>query len=264
MKKRILSGMRPTGRLHLGNYHGALKNWVDLQNEGSYDCFYFVADWHALTSDYNDTSQLKEYTFDMVVDWLSAGLDPGKSTLFIQSRVMDHAELFLLLSMITPLPWLERNPTYKEMRAELAEKDLSTFGSGLSRTSERRTSSCTRPYASPWGSTASPPGIDPGDRPPFNYLYQSVFPSPNRSPTRPQTPRLDGRKIASPQNAIYRPIREKRCSRKRLHVHDPQRMKRRTRETEICNVYAFHDLYTRGEVRNRGILPERLHRLRGL
>jgi tryptophanyl-tRNA synthetase len=127
-KKRILSGMRPTGLLHLGNLHGALKNWVDLQNEGTYDCYYFVADWHALTSDYNHTDQIKEHTLNMVIDWLSVGLDPLKSTFFIQSSIKEHAELFVILSMITPLPWLERNPTYKEVKEELAEKDLSTFG----------------------------------------------------------------------------------------------------------------------------------------
>ena len=127
-KKRILSGMRPTGRLHLGNLHGALQNWVDIQNTGTYDCFYFVADWHALTSDYASTDDLAEYTREMVIDWLSVGLDPEKSTLFIQSHILEHAELFVLLSMITPLPWLERNPTYKEVKDELSQKDLSTFG----------------------------------------------------------------------------------------------------------------------------------------
>jgi tryptophanyl-tRNA synthetase len=127
-KKRILSGMRPTGKLHLGNLYGALKNWIDLQNRGDYDCYYFVADWHALTSDYGDTGEIQSYRFDMVIDWLSAGLDPEKSTFFVQSSIKEHAELFLLLGMITPLAWLERNPTYKEMKAELAGKDLSTFG----------------------------------------------------------------------------------------------------------------------------------------
>ena len=127
-KYRILSGMRPTGNLHLGNLHGALQNWIDLQNDGRYECFYFVADWHALTSDYCDTSNMTAYGHDMVVDWLSTGLDPAKSTLFIQSSVKEHAELFLLLSMITPIAWLERNPTYKEMKTELTNKDLSNMG----------------------------------------------------------------------------------------------------------------------------------------
>jgi len=126
--KRILSGMRPTGKLHLGNLHGALTNWVDLQNSGQYDCFYFVADWHAITSDYESTDSIRDNGIQMVIDWLSAGLDPQKSTLFVQSAIKEHAELFLLLSMITPLAWLQRNPTYKEMQAELTSRDLSTFG----------------------------------------------------------------------------------------------------------------------------------------
>ncbi|NDE01185.1 MAG: tryptophan--tRNA ligase [Gammaproteobacteria bacterium] len=122
----MLSGMRPTGQLHLGNYHGALRNWVDLQYQ--YPCFFFVADWHALTTGYEDTSKLPEYTHEMVIDWLAAGLNPGVATLFVQSHVPEHAELHLLLSMITPLSWLERVPTYKDQQAELAEKDLATYG----------------------------------------------------------------------------------------------------------------------------------------
>ena len=123
---RVLSGMRPTGQLHLGNYHGALRNWVDLQYQ--YPCFFFVADFHALTTGYADTEQLPEFTHEMVVDWLAAGLNPGVATLFVQSHVPEHAELHLLLSMITPLSWLERVPTYKDQQAELSEKDLATYG----------------------------------------------------------------------------------------------------------------------------------------
>ena len=123
---RVLSGMRPTGQLHLGNYHGALRNWVDLQYQ--YPCFFFVADGHALTTGYEDTSRLPEYTHEMVIDWLAAGLNPGVATLFVQSHVPEHAELHLLLSMITPLSWLERVPTYKDQQAELQEKDLATYG----------------------------------------------------------------------------------------------------------------------------------------
>ena len=124
--RRILSGMRPTGQLHLGNLHGALKNWAELQYQ--YDCYYFVADWHALTTGYDDTSKLEEHVWTMVVDWLAAGLNPGVCTLFIQSRVPEHAELHLLLSMITPLSWLERVPTFKDQQEQLAEKDLATYG----------------------------------------------------------------------------------------------------------------------------------------
>jgi tryptophanyl-tRNA synthetase len=125
-KARVVSGMRPTGRLHLGHLVGALNNWVPLQDQ--YDCFYFVADWHALTSDFADTSQLTSHAYENVADWIGAGLDPEKSTFFIQSLVPEHAELSLLLSMVVPVPWLERVPTYKEQQETLKDKDLSSIG----------------------------------------------------------------------------------------------------------------------------------------
>src|SRR5271165_6840289 len=124
--KRVLSGMRSTGKLHLGNYVGALENWVRMQEE--YDCFFFIADWHALTTDYADTSRLKENSVDVLLDWLAAGLDPAKCVMFIQSHVPAHAELHLLLSMITPVGWLERVPTYKEQKENIKGKDLDTYG----------------------------------------------------------------------------------------------------------------------------------------
>jgi len=123
---RVLSGMRPTGRLHLGNYHGALRNWVQLQYH--YECFFFIADWHMLTTGYEDTRRLPEFVREVLIDWLAAGLNPGVATLFIQSHVPEHAELHLLLSMITPLGWLERVPSYKDQQEELKEKDLATYG----------------------------------------------------------------------------------------------------------------------------------------
>src|SRR5579871_6381716 len=125
-RKRVLSGMRPTGKLHLGNYMGALDNWVRMQDE--YECFFVVVDWHALTTDYADTSKVKENSLEVVLDWLAAGLDPEKCVIFIQSHVPAHAELHLLLSMITPLGWLERVPTYKDQQVQLKEKDLATYG----------------------------------------------------------------------------------------------------------------------------------------
>jgi tryptophanyl-tRNA synthetase len=123
---RVLSGMRPTGSLHLGHYHGVLKNWIQLQHE--YECLFFVADWHALTTQYDNPRGIEEATWQMVIDWLAAGVDPSKATLFIQSQVIEHAELHLLLSMMTPLGWLERVPTYKDQQEKLTEKDLSTYG----------------------------------------------------------------------------------------------------------------------------------------
>jgi len=124
--QRVLSGMRPTGKLHLGHYHGVLKNWLTLQHE--YECFFFVADWHALTTHYDDPYQIAASGFDMVVDWLAAGINPGSAKIFVQSQVPQHAELHLLLSMITPLSWLERVPSYKDQQESLKEKDLATYG----------------------------------------------------------------------------------------------------------------------------------------
>ena len=124
--QRVLSGMRPTGRLHLGHYHGVLKNWVRLQHE--YECFFFVADWHALTTHYQDPRGIESAVFDMVVDWLAAGVNTGSATLFVQSQVVEHAELHILLSMMTPLGWLERVPTYKDQQEKLSDKDLTTYG----------------------------------------------------------------------------------------------------------------------------------------
>ncbi|MGH8592401.1 MAG: tryptophan--tRNA ligase [Gammaproteobacteria bacterium] len=123
---RVLSGMRPTGHLHLGHYHGVLKNWIKLQHE--YECFFFVADWHALTTHYEETAIIADSVWDIVIDWLAAGINPGEATLFIQSRVPEHAELHLLLSMVTPLSWLERVPTYKDQQEKLRDKDLATYG----------------------------------------------------------------------------------------------------------------------------------------
>jgi len=124
--QRVLSGMRPSGRLHLGHYHGVLKNWVKLQHE--HECYFFVADWHVLTTHYDDPAIIEQTVWDMVIDWLAAGVNPGSATMFIQSKVPEHAELHLLLSMLTPLSWLERAPSYKEQQEKLKDKDLSTYG----------------------------------------------------------------------------------------------------------------------------------------
>ena len=146
-----VSVMRPTGSLHLGHYFGALKNWVALQEE--MPCFYFVADWHALTSDYADTSRVEEFSLEMVKDWMVAGLDPKRSVLFQQSLVKEHAELTLILGMITPVSWLERNPTYKEQRQEITHKDLGNVGFLGYPVLRPRTSFCTSPNGCPWAKT---------------------------------------------------------------------------------------------------------------
>ena len=126
MKKTVLSGMRPTGALHLGHIAGALRNWIKLQDK--YECYYSIVSWHALSSEYKNSKMIRKYIFELAIDWLSAGLDPEKSVIFLQSEIKEHAELHLLLSMIIPLPWLERVPTFKEMQKQLPDKELNTYG----------------------------------------------------------------------------------------------------------------------------------------
>ncbi|HOF78516.1 MAG TPA: tryptophan--tRNA ligase [Smithellaceae bacterium] len=247
--KRILSGMRPTGKLHLGNLHGALRNWIELQNSGIYDCFYFVADWHAITSEYNATEDIKNNITSMMVDWLAAGLDPQKSTLFVQSAVKEHAELFLLLSMITPLAWLERNPTYKEMKAELSGKDLSTFGFLGYPVLQAADIIMYKAYGVPVGVDQLPHvELTREIARRFNFLYKEVFPIPE--PLLAGVPKLlgtDGRKMSkSYENSIYISDRGKELQQKISSMFtDPQRVKKTDPgDPGICNVFTFHGLYS--------------------
>lgn len=249
-KQRILSGMRPTGKLHLGNLQGALSNWIALQNRGDFDCFYFVADWHALTSDYSVTEGIRANTVDMVIDWLSAGLDPAESTLFIQSAIKEHAELFLLLSMITPLAWLERNPTYKEMREELSQKDLSTFGFLGYPVLQAADIIMYKAYGVPVGVDQLPHvELTREIARRFNYLYGEVFPIPE--PLLAEVPKLlgiDGRKMSkSYENAIFMSDRGDALRKKvGAMFTDPQRQRKSDPgRPELCNVYTFHGLYSK-------------------
>jgi tryptophanyl-tRNA synthetase len=245
--------MRPTGRLHLGNLHGALGNWVELQNSGDYDCFYFVADWHAITSEYASTQDIRNTSVNMVIDWLAAGLDPGKSTLFVQSAVKEHAELFLLLSMITPLAWLQRNPTYKEMQAELSSKDLSTFGFLGYPVLQAADIIMYKAYGVPVGVDQLPHiELTREIARRFNYIYQKeVFPVPE--PLLTSVPKLlgiDGRKMSkSYENSIYLSDRGKELSQKVASMFtDPQRMRKKDPgDPDICNVFTFHGLYSSAE-----------------
>jgi tryptophanyl-tRNA synthetase len=245
--------MRPTGRLHLGNLHGALGNWVELQNSGDYDCFYFVADWHAITSEYASTQDIRNNSVNMVIDWLAAGLDPGKSTLFVQSAVKEHAELFLLLSMITPLAWLQRNPTYKEMQAELSSKDLSTFGFLGYPVLQAADIIMYKAYGVPVGVDQLPHiELTREIARRFNYIYQKeVFPVPE--PLLTSVPKLlgiDGRKMSkSYENSIYLSDRGKELSQKVASMFtDPQRMRKKDPgDPDICNVFTFHGLYSSAE-----------------
>lgn len=247
--KRILSGMRPTGKLHLGNLHGALKNWVDLQESGKYDCFYFVADWHAVTSEYSSPEGIKNNAVNMVIDWLSVGLDPKKSTLFVQSSIKEHAELFLLLAMITPLAWLERNPTYKEMKTELSNRDLSTFGFLGYPVLQAADIIMYKAHGVPVGVDQLPHvELTREIARRFNFLYKEIFPVPD--PLLTSVPKLlgiDGRKMSkSYDNSIYISDRGKVLQQKIASMFtDPQRKRRSdTGNPGICNVFSFHGLYS--------------------
>ena len=247
--KRIVSGMRPTGRLHLGNLHGALVKWIELQDRGDYDCFYFVADWHALTSEYRDTGQIRDYIHDMVVDWLSAGLNPAHSTLFVQSAVREHVELFCILSMITPLAWLERNPTYKEMKTEITDRDLSTFGFLGYPVLQAADIIMYKAYGVPVGVDQLPHiELTREIARRFNFLYRGIFPEPEAVLTEvPKLLGIDGRKMSkSYDNAIYLRDRGGELKTKVLSMFtDPQRERKNDPgRPEICNVFAFHGIYT--------------------
>ncbi|MBC2694252.1 MAG: tryptophan--tRNA ligase [Desulfobacteraceae bacterium] len=249
-KKRILSGMRPTGPLHLGNLHGALLNWIELQEQ--YDCFFFIADWHALTSDYEDTSSISANVRNMMIDWLSVGLSPEKCTLFVQSHIKEHAELFLILSMITPVPWLERNPTYKDQIVQLSNKDLSTFGFLGYPVLQAADIIIYKAFGVPVGVDQVPHvEITREIARRFNYLYGKVFPEPEAILTKtPKILGLDRRKMSkSYDNAIY--LFEKPddiSSKVSRMITDPQRARKNDPgNPEVCNVYEFHKLYSKKE-----------------
>ena len=246
-KKRILSGMRPTGPLHLGNLHGALANWVKMQEQ--YDCFFFIADWHALTSDYEDTASISGYIRNMLIDWLSAGLSPEKSTLFIQSHIKEHAELFLILSMITPVPWLERNPTYKDQIVQLSNKDLSTFGFLGYPVLQAADIIIYKANRVPVGVDQVPHvEITREIARRFNYFYGNVFPEPESILT--ETPKIlgiDRRKMSkSYNNAIYfSDSPDNIAASVSKMLTDPQRSRKNDPgDPDVCNVYEFHKFYS--------------------
>lgn len=242
----VLSGMRPTGKLHLGHLHGALTNWLDLQNQ--YRCFFFIADWHAFTTDYASPERIPENAREMMVEWLSIGLDPERCVLFRQSDIKEHAELQLILSMITPLAWLERNPTYKEQIEQLASKDLSTHGF------------LGYPVLQAadilmYKASFVPVGIDQAPHVEltreiarkFNHLYGSLFPEPDVLLTNiPKLPGLDGRKMSkSYGNAVYLSdppeIMEEKLKRM---ATDPARVRRSDPgEPEKCPAFNLHRIY---------------------
>jgi len=246
-RPRILSGMRPTGPLHLGNLMGALENWVALQDK--YECFFSIVDWHSLTTDYADPSAIRQNVIDVATDWLAAGLDPARSTLFIQSLVPQHAELHLLLSMIVPVPWLERVPTYKEQQQQLTDRDLSTYGFlgyPLLQTADIVV----------YKANAVPVGEDQAAHIEiareivrrFNNFYGEVFPEPQTLLTEAKRiPGTDGRKMSkSYGNAIFlkddpATVREKL----RTMMTDPARKRRSDPgDPDICPVFDLHKAFS--------------------
>ena len=245
--KRVVSGMRPTGRMHLGHFHGALKNWIEISKRA--DCYFFSADWHALTTDYKDPSRIAGSQREMFADWIAAGLDPERCTLFVQSQVKQHAELFLLLGMVTPIGWLERVPTYKELQEQLREKDLANFGFlgyPALQTAD----------VAVYDADAVPVGQDQVSHLEFarelvrrfNHLYGNVLVEPHAYLTAvPKILGLDGRKMSKSYGNSIELGEEEESARKRIMVAvtDPQR-KRRTDpgNPEVCPIYYLHRAYS--------------------
>jgi len=250
--KRIVSGMRPTGKLHLGHFHGVLSNWLELQR--NFDCFFFAADWHSLTTEYANTEGIKESIHEMVLDWLAFGIDPEKSVIFEQSRVPQHAELNLILSMITPVSWLERNPTYKEMQENLSTKDLSTFGFLGYPVLMASDIIVYKAERVPVGQDQIPHlEITREIARRFNHLYGEVFPEPAALLTEtPKVLGLDGRKMSkSYGNAIFLSDDAEETRKKVMSmVTDTQRpFKRDPGEPDRCIAFTLHSLYVPQEKR---------------
>jgi tryptophanyl-tRNA synthetase len=249
-KKRVLSGMQPSGRLHIGNLVGALQNWVRLQDE--YECYYFIADWHALTSQYADTSQLKEYVKDVLVNCLAAGLDPEKATIFAQSRVPEHAELHVLLSMVTPLGWLERVPSFKEKQTEVKDKDLNTYGFlgyPLLQSADIML----------YKANLVPVGVDQMPHLEltreicrrFNNFYGDIFPEPEGLLTQfPKVPGIDGRKMSKTYgNCVFlsdtREVVEKKIKTMTTDTHRVRRTD--PGDPELSPVFELHKIFSTKE-----------------
>lgn len=243
----VLSGLRPTGRVHLGNYFGAVRNWVRLQDR--YPCFFMVADWHALTSDYADPSKIRQATFDAVADWMAAGLDPEKCVLFLQSEVKEHAELHLLLSMVTPLPWLERVPTFKDQQAQLEDKDLNTYGFlGYPLLQTADIIVYRAAYVPVGEDQASHLEISREIVRRFNNFYGPVFPEPQALFTEtPKVPGLDGRKMSKSYGntiGLTATADEIRALVSTMFT-DPNRVRRSDPgNPDICNLFQFHKLFS--------------------
>lgn len=244
----VVSGMRPTGKLHIGHFHGALTNWIELQETKR--CFFLVADWHALTSEYEHTEKLTENTREMVADWLASGVDPSKATLFLQSSVKEHAELFLILSMFTPLGWLERNPTYKEQQQEIKDKDISNFGFLGYPVMQTADILVYKANQVPVGKDQVPHlEISREITRRFNHLTKTnLFPEPQPLLTPiPKIVGTDGRKMSkSYGNAIFLSDDDKTIEAKiRTMVTDPKRIRRQDPgNPDACAFFPLHEIYS--------------------
>ncbi len=249
-KKIVLSGMQPSGMMHVGNLIGALQNWVKIQDD--YDCHYFIADWHALTSQYADTTRLKDYVQDVLVNCLAAGLDPDKSTIFQQSRVPEHGELHVLLSMMTPLSWLERVPSYKEKQMEVKDKDLNTYGFLGYPLLQSADIMIYRANFVPVGVDQMPHlEITREISRRFNNFYGEVFPEPDGLLTKfPKVVGTDGRKMSKTyDNCIFLSDSAKEVEQKvRTMTTDPQRIKRTDKgDPELSPVFQLHKVFSSKE-----------------
>ena len=253
-RKRVLSGMQPSGLLHLGNLLGALENWKALQDQ--YDCFFFIADWHALSTNYADTSRIREFVHEMLVDWLAVGIDPNKATIFVQSSNPDHAILHLLLSMITPIPWLERNPTYKEKQEQIADRDLATYGFLGYPVLQAGDILLYKADFVPVGKDQLPHlelTRELARR--FNSLYKGVFREPQELLTSfPKVLGTDGRKMSKSYGNTINLSDTEPVLRQKLKtmVTDPARVRRTDPgNPDICPVYDFHKIYSQPAVIER-------------
>ena len=251
MTTRVLSGMQPSGLMHLGNLLGALENWKSLQAQ--YECYFFVADWHAMSTNYADTGRIKEFTQELLIDWLAAGIDPERATVFVQSSIPEHAILHLLFSMIVPIPWLERNPTYKEKQEEIKEKDLSTYGFLGYPVLQAADILLYKPDLVPVGKDQLPHlelTREIGRR--FNNLYSPVFPEPKEHLTQfPKVMGTDGRKMSKSYGNTINLSDTEPVVRQKLKtmVTDPARVRRTDKgNPDVCPVFDFHKIYSSADV----------------